>query len=190
MAQARVITAQQAKAMFAFIGTGKNVERNKAAFALSYYCGLRVKEIASLTVGDVVAADKTVKSVVFLSAAKTKGRKGREFFVNAAAKQHIVALLKTLPDAEVQTPLIQVMGKHKAFSANSLCILFRNLYAAAGFDGCSSHSGRRSLATTLCNKGVNIRLIQKIGGWSSLQSVTPYLDANEEMLKNAVELQV
>jgi len=33
-------------------------------------------------------------------------------------------------------------------------------------------------------------LIQKIGGWSSLQSVTPYLDANEEMLKNAVELQV
>ena len=144
MAQARVITAQQAKAMFAFIGTGKNVKRNKAAFALSYYCGLRVKEIASLTVGD----------------------------------------------AESQTPLIQVMGKRKAFSANSLCILFRNLYAAAGFDGCSSHSGRRSLATTLCNKGVNIRLIQKIGGWSSLQSVTPYLDANEEMLKNAVELQI
>jgi len=45
MAQARVITAQQAKTMFAFIGAGKNVERNKAAFALSYYCGLRVKRL-------------------------------------------------------------------------------------------------------------------------------------------------
>lgn len=190
MAQARTISAQQAKAMFAFIGTGKNIERNKAAFALSYYCGLRVKEIASLTVADVIAADKTIKSVVFLSAVKTKGKKSREFFVNSTAKQHIAALLKTMPNAQANEPLIQVMGKRKAFTPNSMCILFRNLYAAAGFDGCSSHSGRRSLATTLCNKGVNIRLIQKIGGWSSLQSVTPYLDANEEMLKNAVELQI
>jgi len=46
------------------------------------------------------------------------------------------------------------------------------------------------LATNLAQKGVSIRVIQKVGGWASLQSVAPYLDANEEMIKSAMELQV
>jgi hypothetical protein len=33
-----------------------------------------------------------------------------------------------------------------------------------------------------------VRVIQRLGGWSSIASVMPYLDANEEMLKEAVEL--
>ena len=190
MAQARTIDANQAKAIFAFIASNKNAKRNAAMFALSYYCGLRVKEIASLSIGDVLAKDGTVKNAVYLESAKTKGKKGREFFINSSAKKHIAALIKSLTYKQLHMPLIQVMGKPKAFTPNSLCIAFRNLYESAGFYGCTSHSGRRSLASNLCQKGVSIRVIQKVGGWSSLQSVMPYLDANEEMIKNALELQV
>ena len=57
-----------------------------------------------------------------------------------------------------------------------------------GFTGCSSHTGRRSAISTLANKGVGIRIIQKFSGHRQLQSVQHYLDANEEMVKNAVEL--
>jgi len=35
---------------------------------------------------------------------------------------------------------------------------------------------------------VGIRIIQKFSGHRQLQSVQHYLDANEEMVKNAVEL--
>jgi len=190
MAQARTIDANQAKAMFAFINSNKNAKRNAAMFALSYHCGLRVREIASLTISDVVAKDGSIKNAVYLEAAKTKGKKGREFFINSSAKKHIATLIKSLSYTKPHNPLIQVMGKPKAFSPNSLCIAFRNLYEAAGLYGCTSHSGRRSLATNLAQKGVSIRVIQKVGGWASLQSVAPYLDANEEMIKSAMELQV
>lgn len=38
------------------------------------------------------------------------------------------------------------------------------------------------------NAHSSIRVIQKLSGHKSLQSVQPYLDANEDMVKSAVEL--
>ena len=93
MGQARTINEKQAKTLFSFIGTQRNAKRNKAMFALSYYSGLRAKEIASLTIGDVLKADNSIKDVVYLNAEQTKGSKGREFYINASAKQHLSSLL-------------------------------------------------------------------------------------------------
>jgi len=190
MPQARTINEREAKVMFASFNTKRNAVRNKAMFALSYYCGLRAKEIASLRVGDVLKKDGTIKDVADLSAEQTKGSKGREFYINKHAKQHIAALIKSMPVVEPHFPLLQVMGRRKAFSANGIAIAMRNLYDDAGFTGCSSHSGRRSAISQLANKGVGIRIIQKFSGHRQLQSVQHYLDANEEMVKNAAELLV
>ena len=190
MAQARTINEKQAKTMFAFLSTQCNAVRNQAMFALSYYCGLRAKEIASLKVGDVLKADGSIKDVADLSAEQTKGSNGREFYINKHAKQHIAALIKSMPVVEPHFPLLQVMGKRKAFSANGIAIAMRNIYNDAGFTGCSSHTGRRSAISQLANKGVGIRIIQKFSGHRQLQSVQHYLDANEEMVKNAAELLV
>ena len=190
MAQARTINEKQAKTMFAFLSTQRNAIRNQAMFALSYYCGLRAKEIASLKVGDVLKADGSIKDVADLSAEQTKGSNGREFYINKHAKQHLAALIKSMPVVELHFPLLQVMGKRKAFSANGIAIAMRNIYNDAGFTGCSSHTGRRSAISQLANKGVGIRIIQKFSGHRQLQSVQHYLDANEEMVKNAAELLV
>lgn len=187
MGQARTINEKQARTLFSFIGTQRNATRNKAMFALSYYCGLRAKEIASLTIGDVLKADGSIKDVAYLSADKTKGSVGREFYINSNAKPFIAALIKSMPKVQNEFPLLQVMGKRKAFSANSLAIAMRNIYLDAGFTNCSSHTGRRSAISQLANKGVGIRIIQKFSGHRQLQSVQHYLDANEELVKRAVE---
>ena len=179
MAQARTINEKQAKTMFAFLSTQRNAIRNQAMFALSYYCGLRAKEIASLKVGDVLKADGSIKDVADLSAEQTKGSNGREFYINKHAKQHIAALIKSMPVVEPHFPLLQVMGKRKAFSANGIAIAMRNIYNDAGFTGCSSHTGRRSAISQLANKGVGIRIIQKFSGHDELQSVQHYLNTNE-----------
>src|SRR5210317_1514578 len=106
MAQARTIDANQAKAMFAFISNNKNAKRNAAMFALSYYCGLRVKEISCLTIGDLLTTDGSIKTAVYLDASKTKGKKGREFFINSGAKKHLAALIKSLTYKQPHYPLI------------------------------------------------------------------------------------
>jgi integrase/recombinase XerD len=187
MPQARVISDKQAKTIFTVIQQGKNPTRNALVFALSYYAGMRAKEISSLNVSTFLTDDGKVREVIYLNASMTKGKRGREVFLNSSVRHHLKKYIKELPTQRCDV-LIRPMGTHNRFSANSLSIMLNNIYKRAGFDGCSSHSGRRSYATSLCQKGVSVRVIQRLGGWSSIASVMPYLDANEEMLKEAVEL--
>ena len=50
MPQARTIDDAQAKTFIAFLNTRRNALRNKCAFALSYYAGMRCLEISANTV--------------------------------------------------------------------------------------------------------------------------------------------
>lgn len=188
MSAARAINEKQARMMFAYIATQRNASRNDCAFALSYYAGLRVKEIASLRIGDVLTANGEVKEVVRLDAAQTKGNRAREIFFNTQCRKHIKAHVAQLRFKDASDALIQVMGKRKAFSANSLAIAMRNLYLGCGLDGCSSHSGRKSAISALANKGVGISVIQKFSGHRSLQAVQHYISTNEALVKSAAEL--
>jgi integrase/recombinase XerD len=187
MPQARVLSERQAKTILSVIAQGKNAQRNTIVFVLSYYAGMRVKEIASLDISTCLTDAGKVRDVIYLKASMTKGKKGREVFFNSTVKSYLKTYIASLTPS-VSDILVRPMGKHKRFTPNSLSIVLNNIYKTAGFDGCSSHSGRRSFATSLCQKGVSVRVIQRLGGWRSLQSVMPYLDANEEMLKEAVEL--
>ena len=53
MAQASVLTDTEIRRVFRIIETTRHAARNRLAFVLSLYAGLRVGEIAALTVQDV-----------------------------------------------------------------------------------------------------------------------------------------
>jgi integrase/recombinase XerD len=180
MAQARVLNGTQAKTILTVIAQGKNAHRNTIIFALSYYGGMRSKEIASLSVSDVITEDGRVKDVISLDKTMTKGKRAREVFLNTTLKKYLTSYLKNKAN-KWDKPLVSPMGTFNRFTPNSLSIVLNNIYKKAGFEG-------RSFATHLSQKGTSIRVIQRLGGWSSIASVMPYLDANEEMLKEAVEL--
>ena len=188
MSAARALTEKQAKIVFAFINQYRNASRNAAMFSLSYYSGLRVKEIASLKVGDVLTEAGEVREVVRLSAEQTKGSYARDIFLNTACRKHVKAHINNLRFSDADDYLIQVMGSRKGFKPNSLAVTFKNLYDAAGLDGCSSHSGRKAAISALANKGVGISVIQKFSGHRSLQAVQHYISTNEVLVKNAAEL--
>jgi integrase/recombinase XerD len=78
--------------------------------------------------------------------------------------------------------------RHTAFSANTLCQLFGILYKYAGIAGGSSHSGRRSFITKLAHSGVSAKVIMTLAGHKHLSTKQRYIDVNDEMLRQVVEL--
>ena len=57
MKQAATLTERQIKAVLAHCATRKHAARDRAIVLTSFYAGLRAKEIAALTVGNVLSED-------------------------------------------------------------------------------------------------------------------------------------
>ena len=69
----------------------------------------------------------------------------------------------------------------------TLCMLFASIYQQAGLRT-SSHSGRRTYATRLNEKGVGMRTIQKLMGHKHIGTTALYCDMSDDTLRKAVEL--
>jgi len=66
--------------------------------------------------------------------------------------------------------------------------LFARLYALAGIDGASSHSGRRWFITRLAHSGVSAKVIMTLAGHRHLSTTQRYIEVNDEMMRAAVAI--
>jgi integrase/recombinase XerD len=66
----------------------------------------------------------------------------------------------------------------KAISTQAVDEAFRKCFEELGFEGCSTHSLRRSALTHLLEEGWNMREIMNISGHKDLASLQKYLDAD------------
>ena len=82
MKQAKVPNETEMKRLLAVIEAGKHASRNRVAVMLSHLAGMRVGEIAALTIGDVYDADGNAREHIMLKAAYTKGNHARTAFVS------------------------------------------------------------------------------------------------------------
>lgn len=185
--QAQVLTDKDTKRVLAYVARNALAARNKCMLQLSWLSGMRVGEIAALSVGDVVDADGNVRNEIHLKAAQTKGNKGRTVLLNAQAQAEIAIYVGTLRQPTPNDPLFRSrVGKR--FSANSLCQVFLRIYDDAGLDHATSHSGRRTFITTLAHKGVSVRVLAELAGHRSIATTQRYIELNENVLRAAVEL--
>ena len=187
MAQASVLTDTEIRRVFRIIETTRHAERNRLAFVLSIYAGLRVGEIAALTLGDVAAQGAGVRREIKLGAHQTKGSKGRTVVLSHRVRGEIGTYLEGRSSHDLDRPLIASQRNRHAFSNVSLSMLFKEIYESAGIRT-SSHSGRRTFATRLNAKGVGMRTIQKLMGHRHIGTTALYCDVSDETLRNAVEL--
>jgi integrase len=77
-------------------------------------------------------------------------------------------------------------------SPQAIVNLFWRWYREIGFDGCSSHSGRRTFITNSARKistvGGSLRDVQMLAGHSDLRTTQRYIEPNPEAQKKIVEL--
>jgi integrase/recombinase XerD len=77
-------------------------------------------------------------------------------------------------------------------SPQAIVNLFWRWYRYVGFDGCSSHSGRRTFITNTARKistvGGSLRDVQMLAGHTNLRTTQRYIEANPEAQVRIVEL--
>jgi integrase/recombinase XerD len=187
MAQAKTLTQAELDQVLDYIAARKFPIRNRVMLLAGYWSGMRVGEISSLKMSDVMNADGTVKSEIRLTAEQTKGRHPRTVFVPQKLRdelQHYVDLRQPVNAAH---PLFITTGR-KGFTANGMTQHFFWLFKNAGIAGASSHSMRRSFITNLATKGIGVRVLASLAGHRSIAVTQRYIDVNDEMKRNAVEL--
>jgi integrase/recombinase XerD len=188
MGQASVLNESEIRRVFRIVENTRHAERNRLCFVLSIYGGLRVGEIAALTVADVATQNGDVRREIKLGAHQTKGSKGRTVILSERVRKEIASFFRNeQPYRDQGSPLIASQRNGRAFSNVTLSMLFKEVYETAGIRT-SSHSGRRTFATRLNEKGVGMRTIQKLMGHRHIGTTSLYCEVSDTAMRNAVEL--
>lgn len=187
MAQAKSLTQVDIDQVLRYLSPKKFGYRDRALLLTSCWSGMRVGEISSLLVKDVVNEDGSIKNEVRLSAEQTKGKHPRTVFLPEKLRTELKAYLAQKFVKTPDTPLF-FSSKRIGFTPNTLCQHFFWLYRNAGIPGASSHSGRRTFITNLANKGVSVRVLASLAGHRSIAVTQRYIDVNDDIKRNAIEL--
>ena len=187
--QAKVLNSTEIRRVLDYVATRKHALRNRALVMIMFNTGMRVSEVASLRIKDVVGTDGNIKNEIRLLAENTKTNEARTVFVNEKLRKELEQYARLLKDANPNSKFFYSQ-KHTSdgFTANTLTQHFHYLYKRVGLDNCSSHSARRTFITTLANKGIGVRVIMGLSGHKALSSVQCYIDCNSELMRNAVEM--
>jgi len=82
--------------------------------------------------------------------------------------------------------------RSKQTSPQGIVNLFTRWYEQIGFDGCSSHSGRRTFITNAARKislvGGSLRDVQMLAGHSNLRVTQRYIDGDQDAQRKIVDL--
>jgi integrase/recombinase XerD len=186
--KAPVLTESHFRQVVATARTHDESKRNVALLYFSVALGLRAKEMSQLLVRDVLTQDGAIKDEVLLTRATTKGRKQRLVYLT---NKDVRKALTTYLDERRQTeaialhPLTPLFKSRKggAFTPNTMQMLFKRMYRWAGLDQASSHSGRRTFATSLIEQGVDIKAVSSLMGHASVSMTARYVEDNPLRLK-------
>ena len=187
MSQAKTFTDQEIEKVLQHISQNKFALRNKVMFLTGLWSGMRVKEIASLRVCDCVGNDGKVKTEIRLSAEQTKGNHPRTVFIPAKL-QSLLQQYVDLRNPKDKSESLFITINRRPFNANTMTQHFFWLFRSCGVEGASSHSMRRTFLTRLAGKGIQIRVLAALAGHRAIAVTMRYLDASDDMKRNAVEL--
>lgn len=188
--QAKTLSKGQIEAVLGYLATTRWPTRNRVIFLLSAKAGLRAKEIASLTWRMVTDANGQIGHAIHLENTASKGQSGRIIPMNDELRTALAAYAKTTIISSSE--FVIESERSNRMSAQAIVNLFWRWYQHIGFDGCSSHSGRRTFITNTARKistvGGSLRDVQMLAGHTNLRTTQRYIEANPEAQVKIVEL--
>ena len=198
MPQAKVLTNNEIDKILNYLNGHKYASRNRAMFLLTHGCGVRIKELVSIRICDVLNREGQIREEIHLSKNQTKGSLGRTVYLSTKMRDLIHSYLcerfglrdlyaVTMTDTS-RALFANQKNNERGFSASTGCQMFHYWYKHCSIDGGSSHSGRRSFITNLANKGVAIHVLKELAGHKSISVTEKYISKNPAVLRASVEL--
>lgn len=193
--QAKVLTDKQQNLTMTHLANTRYPIRNKIIFLLSFKEGLRAKEISKLAWGMVCNSDGKIADVINLSNNASKGKySGRIIPMHKELKILLAEMLAEKQNDEyfsLDKPVIATeRGEHT--TPQVIVNFFYNLYKTIGFNGCSSHSGRRTFITNAAKHislvGGTLNDVRMLAGHSSLATTQRYIAYDTEAQRKIVDM--
>ena len=147
---------------------------------------MRIGTVAQLTLNDIIDTSGKVKKVVILRKSITKGKKTVSAYLShpelrEALKEYIVDRRNNIRATFFYSQ------KGGALTPNTLSRLMYNHYKKAGFEGSSSHQGRRAFASNCLKAGMDIVALSKVMSHSSINTTMAYIYHDESELLGLIE---
>ncbi|MBT2641725.1 tyrosine-type recombinase/integrase [Bacillus sp. ISL-41] len=149
------------------------------AVALLSFTGLRVKEARTLILSDIDFEQNRLL-------ANGKGKKQRYIPIAQSFKPYLEEYIAEIRESN-DSPYLLATKKTGKLSAIYINNELHRAVKELGWDkNVTCHALRRSFATNLLRKGVNVFAISKLLGHASIKTTTVYLQLNENELQEAV----
>jgi integrase len=185
---AKTLTKQQLAAALRRAAYSRYPERNRIMVLLSAKAGLRAGEIAKLTWPMVVDAEGRIASHIELHDAAAKKRSGRTIPLHPDLRRPLRRLQQ---QHGARGPVIR-SERGQALRPSSVVNWFGRLYRELGFEGCTSHSGRRTFITNAARlvfkAGGSLRDVQQLAGHRSIEHTQAYIDGDTRAKRRLVNL--
>ena len=107
MRQAQTLNEAQFRRVLHYCRSRRHPVRDTTIFIVSFYAGLRAKEIASLKLGDVFDETGAVWDQFILGVDQSKGRQRRTVYLNQRLRKALVTYAKSKCLQELDRPLFE-----------------------------------------------------------------------------------
>lgn len=186
--QAKLLGASDYVILLRQIRKNRHPERDRVIVLLSAKAGLRACEIANLTWAMVLDARGRIGPVIELHDQAAKKCGGRSIPIHPDLRKAMIALRRVDGDCG---PLVR-SERGAAMRSGSIVNWFAKIYGELGFEGCSSHSGRRTFITKAARNvhraGGSLRDVQQLAGHRSIEMTQRYIEGDTQVKRRLVAL--
>jgi integrase len=186
--QAKTLSTDHIDDLLFFAERSRHPLRNRLVILLSVKAGLRAAEIAKLSWDMVLGPSGEVGVAIALQDKIAKKRGGRSIPLHAELREALIGARRLCSG---QGPIIR-SERGGAMTPMSIVVWFNRAYGALGFEGCSSHSGRRTFITRAARAvhkaGGSLRDVQLLAGHRSIQTTQRYIDGDSDAQRRLISL--
>ena len=145
--------------------------KERALIEVLLSTGVRVSELTSLRIYDVNFNNLSVHVI------KGKGSKERTVYMNDLARTH---LQNYLGERMIEGEFLFYNKKREPLNSGGVRHILKEIAKRAGVDNVHPHRFRRTFATGLANRGMDIQEIRKLLGHSNLNTTLEYVYTSDE----------